>query len=204
LADRYPIIEETEAAKIAAIAELPPGAGFMTTHKLQSPDRKNLVQLGASGFSVNSVAYVGFDQFRSEILRVLQLYAQVAEFKKVERLGLRYINFVNVEQEPLSGLTMQLIWPDFPDGTPQAVAARIIVRYADPPGQLAVAVGSPDPKGTRLDFDFFSQPDRAIAVDEILSWTDRAHLRIYDAFRRMVRSDLFASWENDSRFSEVG
>jgi uncharacterized protein (TIGR04255 family) len=203
LTDTYPSVQELEAAKFAAIAELPLEAGLLVTHRLEAPDQRRLVQLGAAGFSLNLKAYGGYDDFRSEVSRIARLYFDLAGVQAVHRLGLRYMNFVEPRPEAFSALTVRVDWPDLADGYPESVAARTILHYEDPPGQLAVAVGAPDPRGSLLDFDFFWSPARPMSIEEVLSWADRAHERVYDAFRGMVSPEVFASWEAPS-ISEVG
>src|ERR1700693_43701 len=203
LAERYPLIEETETAKIAGMTELPQEAGLFVTHKLTSADRRDLVQLGATGFSVNSSSYSGFGEFRAAVSRVLRVYLELDAVRKIERLGLRYINFVEPGASYFSNLSLTVQWPDLPGGEPEGVAVRALFRYNDPVGELAVAVGGPDPRGTLLDLDFFSKQPETLAADDILSWFDRAHERVYEAFRWMVRPEIFTAWERVSS-SEVG
>lgn len=191
----YAKVVETELGKIGAWVELPPEAGILVTHQFCSADDKNLVQLGPRGFTVNSVAYPGFEAFREAVAKVLDVYLTLAKPESVTRLGLRYLNTVPAtEGRLLASFTVKQDWPHLEGSSPKSLAARMLLSYADPPGQLGIAVVDPAPKAS-LDLDFFHSPEKAMTVDEVLSWVDRAHERVYEAFRGMVRPELFEAWK---------
>jgi len=84
-------------------------------------------------------------------------------------------------------------WPPLEGGTPKSLAARMLLDYSDPPGQLGIALADPTDAAS-LDLDFFLLRTHTISPDYALTWLDRAHDRAFDAFRAMVRTDLFESW----------
>jgi uncharacterized protein (TIGR04255 family) len=197
----YPEVKETEAARFLAIAPLPPEAGFAATHQFRASDGKGLVQLGPMGLTVNAIAYPGFDAFRAAVSKVLDTYHAHASVVSVRRLGLRYVNrLAPPEDLLLSGLTVSLTWPTIQDASVKSVALRGIFGYSDPKGQLAIAIAAPAqfsaPRqaGRLLDLDFSSEPLCAMTAADILSWVDKAHDRVYQAFRGMVDSKVFESW----------
>lgn len=190
----YPDARETDLAKFFGIAPLPPEAGFLATHQFRTSDGKNLVQLGPMGLVVNSLAYPGFDAFRSAVAKALASYHEHASVTAIRRLGLRYVNSLPRGDALLSGLTVSVQWPALEGAIHQSVAARGIFAYSEPEGQLAVAVRAPHDAGTLLDLDFFSEPGAAMPEADILVWIDAAHSLVYEAFRGMTDPDLFESW----------
>jgi len=192
-------VVETDLAKFGPMIELsanlPPEAGFLVTHQFRAPDEKSLVQLGALGITVNALAYPGFERFRQSIAKVLETYIPLARAESVSRLGLRYLNLVPpIEGRLLGSFAIKLDWPALEGGDPKSLAARRVVSYKDPPGELGIAIADPTP-GAFLDLDFFLLPGRTMSKEEVLGWLDGAHERVYEAFCAMVSSELFASWE---------
>jgi len=194
----YPKVVETELAKFGPMMELPDvpvDAPFLVTHRFSSEDDKSVVQIGPRGMTVNALAYPGFGAFRSTVTKVLDTYIALAQPKTVSRLGLRYINHVPSTTGRLFGsFAVKLEWPPLAGATQKSLAARMVLSYSEPPGELGIAIGDPADKAS-LDLDFFLLPDRPMSQEQVLAWLDRAHDRVYEAFRSMVPSELFASWK---------
>lgn len=191
----YPQASETELARFGTMVESPEEAGLIITHQYRSSDGKRLVQLGPGGISVNSLAYTGFANFRACISAVLKTYFEVAVVQSVTRIGLRYLNRVpSGDAGFLSGFTVKIEWPPLSGGKRQAFAARMLLTYEDPPGQLGAALAEPS-TGATLDLDFFVQPRKALGQAEILAWVDKAHDRVYEAFTGLVSPARFESWK---------
>jgi uncharacterized protein (TIGR04255 family) len=191
----YPDVKETDFAKFVLMAPPPPEAGFVATHQFRTSDGKGMVQLAPAGFSVNSLAYPGFQAFRSAVAKVLASYGRHASVSAVRRLGLRYVNGLPLPGgELLSGLTASVKWPALEAARLTSVAARGIFAYSQPKGHLAVVIGAPQETRTTLDLDFYHEPRAAMAERDILSWIDEAHQRIYEAFRSMADPKVFESW----------
>ncbi len=159
------------------------------------------MQIGPMGLTVNAIAYPGFGAFRAAVSKVLEIYHAHASVVSGRRLGLRYVNrLAPAEGSLLSGLTASLAWPAIQEASAKSAAVRGIFGYSDPKGQLAIAIAAPAQfsapyqAGRLLDLDFSSEPLSAITVADILSWVDKAHDRVYQAFRGMVDPKLFESW----------
>lgn len=160
-----------------------------------------MVQLGPMGLTVNALAYTGFVAFRAAVARVLEKYYEHASVVGVRRLGLRYVNRLPpAEESLLSGLTASLTWPQIEGATTKSVAVRGIFTYSEPSGQLAIAIAAPaqflapHQAGRLLDLDFSCETSAAMTAQDILSWVDSAHARVYQAFRGMVDPSVFQSW----------
>jgi len=197
----YPVVQETEVAKFLAIAALPLDAGFAASHQFRASDGGTMVQLGPMGLTVNALAYAGFAGFRAAVAQVIRRYFEHASVGNVRRLGLRYINRLPAAEKPaLSGLTASLNWPEIEGATAKSIAVRGVFTFSKPSGQLAVAIAAPaqfsapHQAGRLLDLDFSFEPSAAMTAQDILSWVDTAHARIYEAFRDMVEPSVFQSW----------
>jgi uncharacterized protein (TIGR04255 family) len=192
LRNAYPHAESTQAEKIAGLFEVPSEVGLIITHKFFSPDRKKLIQVGPGGVSVNSLNYTGFEAFRESVAELARIYFDVAQVEKVSRLGLRYINGIR-SSKPALGVRVE--WPSMGHVRLSSEALRGVFEVNEPPGKLAVAVSLPHPTlGTLLDLDFFAEPNTAMSHDSLLTWTDGAHDRAYEAFRAMVPEPLYETW----------
>jgi uncharacterized protein (TIGR04255 family) len=191
LHEDFPASQETEAARVVGLLNLPPEAGFIVTHQFRSLDGKRLVQLGPGGISVNASAYPGFEAFKESIGRVFNTFTEIVDAQSVTRIGLRYINGLPLDSQLLASLTATVRWPPLDGGKVQSIAARTVLGYEEPPGTLAVAISAPHSLGTLLDLDFFTEPKIEMTLSEILGWIDSAHERVYDAFRSMTSPALF-------------
>jgi uncharacterized protein (TIGR04255 family) len=196
LAADYPETIETELAKFGSIfAEYPTEAPFIVSHQFKTPDGKRLVQIGPMGIAVNSLAYTAFADFRASVSSAIETYYSVALIKGISRVGLRYLNRVPAKDGAfLGGLTVKLDWPPLNSAKATSLAARMVFSYDDPPGQLGAALAGPNPE-TTLDLDFSFTPHSELALRQVLSWIDRAHERIYEAFTALVSPALMESWK---------
>jgi uncharacterized protein (TIGR04255 family) len=191
LAGRYPILAETEIAKIIGMLDIPPSAAYLVTHVFKKRDEKRIVQLGPRGITVTVKDYVDSFDFEEEIKHVLTSYFEHADPKQVFRLGLRYVNGIK-ENEPLTA-TFQ--WPVLEGAKANLLTARAVFHYRQPDGMLGVVVSSPEDIGIRLDLDFWLEPGKPMELAGVLQWFDAAHERVYEAFKSMVKPAVYERWK---------
>ena len=88
-------------------------------HKLiaRSADGKNLAQLGPTFLAVNRLnPYLGWEEsFRGMILERFHEVVAVFPFETVERVGLRYINKIDLPQRPLRWTEWLAVSPPVPE-----------------------------------------------------------------------------------------
>lgn len=189
--DLYPTVTELDAAKVAPLlGSLPEGSPLNVTHRFSSEDGR-LIQVGPGGLTVNALKYTSFDAFSKDAAAAVDTYLRVGKVRHIVRLGLRYINVIKTGT--LSGiLAPKLDWPALPNASHASTAARAEFAYREPIGRLGVSVQSGPP--LILDFDYYWQPNSILEFSDITAWLEGAHNHCYEAFRRMVRSEVLTEW----------
>jgi uncharacterized protein (TIGR04255 family) len=191
LAGTYPGLKETELNKIIGMLEIPPTMGFAATHVLSSSSGLRTVMLGPTGLAVSVKDYKDSHDFEDAIKPALTSYFDKGPVTRVLRLGLRYVNGIK-EADPLIAT---IKWPALGETETVFTNLRSHFRYERPEGTLNVVVAYPDEIGIRLDLDFWLEPKRTMAVDDVIAWFDEGHERVHDAFTAMVKEDVYLKWK---------
>lgn len=190
--------------------------------RLMDRERTNNVTLTSDSVALETSRYKRYEQFAEEIDWVLERVHTAAPLPAITRLGLRYIDEIQIEGvDSLSDwktwMNPDLIVGGVLDGyetldyLAQMVLAvdelhRMTIRYGrisqpvvDPHGVLRIA-DSPTAPYFLLDIDSFWEPSRdgfkEFDADEVAAVCLRLHAPIRDIFERSITSDL------RSRFAE--
>ena len=165
----------------------------VTTTRLRfmTEDGSRVVQCGPRLLAVNQLYnYTGWSDFRAFVVDVFQIHWQLLEDPRLARVGLRYINRIRFAEgeRPADKLT---VFPSFPSALDRPVRS-FIQRYElgfdeEPEGTLVHQSGTaPDEEGRialMLDLEHVSEHvERLADRQELETWLDTAHDRIYAAF----------------------
>jgi len=154
-------------------------------------DESALIQIGPDLLAVNHLRpYPSWKTFKTIILENLRIYREIADPRTLIRIGLRYINRIEIAREkiPLEEYFQTL--PQVPDSIPQDLESfllQIEVPYDDPVGRLRLIFG-PAPSATigtlafMLDLDFYTFGEKCPAIDIADEWIEAAHTRVEQAF----------------------
>ena len=142
--------------------------------------------------------YSGWEAFLPLIQDVLRVYQEVASPKGLHRVGLRYINLIEVPSKQLAlaeclKFLPQLEWP-----TPLTVESFLVglqVFFADKRDILTMQLSSgaseqPDGSAFVLDLDYGLGQSGSVPLNAVGEWLDEAHLRVEDAFENCIRDTL--------------
>ncbi len=154
---RYPKVDEqrefTAEFKVEAGKMLPPSArelGFRAI-RLTSEDGRRIVQLGTAGLTFNNVKeYIGGDQLIAEALNLWEPFAATTGASAVVRLGLRFINKLNLPFKTGDDLTRFLTKPgDVPSGVPDRISNFLtrVVSHDDETGAVVIVTQKLDTAG---------------------------------------------------------
>ncbi|MCI0506178.1 MAG: TIGR04255 family protein [Gammaproteobacteria bacterium] len=193
------------------------GPAFSVRHenpKIQIPskDNKKLVSIGPHVLSVHSFRkYPGWENFKSEINEALNKYYQAVSPKGIVRIGLRYINQIQIPNKPELNLNSFFVsLPNLPGETkfPKNVA-QLLVRtehvYDDLPIKLILtfanatkkkgSISSSDKSTFLLDLDLvWLFHDRPLEIDDAMEVVEILRERERDAFEALLTDeakDLF-------------
>lgn len=201
LADAFPVVEEQyarEASLYLSTPAAPPQAGLrelgLQGYTLKSSDGLNVAQLRVGGFTFNRLApYTSWEELRPRAMGAWQIYARTALPEAVTRLGLRYVNYIELPPGVHNLDVFLTAGPRIPVGWPQHLSAFLTyVVLHEPASRLAAAVkqsleariGAPEP-ALVLDIDAYCQ--------EQLEPDASGIQRILDDLRQLTNRIFFSS-----------
>lgn len=161
-------------------------------------DQRALVQLGPDILSVNHFRpYPKWSVFKSMIATAIDVYCQVAKPKGVQRMGLRYINRIEIPKHPVRIEDYVLALPSIPEHIPQVFSSwvqRVEIPFEDDDGLLVLQSGSApeqEQEGTTflLDLDFLTQRQETMTLESIMERVENAHNRVEFAFEDCVTDE---------------
>lgn len=164
-------------------------AGFGAEQRMQflSKDGKRMALLGANVLSLHlKQPYSNWEDFRAFIGRALEDYRAIAAPKKLERVGLRYINRIEVpEGEKVTDFLTHT--PTLPGKRDQKWATWGL--HAEIPHDKARALmiyrlgqAPSPPGGLLLDMDFSTGEAHRLPFKNVMSWVEIAHSEIEKLF----------------------
>lgn len=155
-------------------------------HEFRNPRHAELFQARLNAFSYHKLQpYSRWEEFRLQGRRLWERYRAIAKPTRVGRIGLRYIN--RIDLPPGSELKDYLLtFPEIAPGVPQQLSRytmQLVIPQADIPGtelqlrQGTVAPPRPDVVSVLLDIDLIQVLDVAGYSDELWDHFERLHAR---------------------------
>jgi len=186
------------------IVPTPSGAEHKVTQRPMvryvAEDGRVFMQVGPHFMSVNHLApYTGWEDFRPLIETAFNAYQREAKAKMVTRIGLRYINRVELPESPVELEEYLELRPFVGSALPHDHASFIVgVDFPFNEGRdvlrLQVATTQPEREGDValiLDLDHFTLKPTGVPVDQVSSsWLESAHTRVEDAFEAAITNKL--------------
>lgn len=165
--------------------------------QLKRADGSAMIQLGPNLLAVNHLRpYANWESFRDLILRVLRLYHELSHPGRIQRIGLRYINHIEVPAESPNGRRVLTVQPQLAGPLARPLAGfyqRYELSHERPPGTLIHQTGIQDVDARRvavLDLDFGSEQLADVSdFDAVTAWLDAAHARIEESFLASVTQE---------------
>lgn len=157
-----------------AIQTVPGVAGY----KFTSADRRHIIQARPQAFALSHLApYTDGDTLRAEFGRLWQRFREVAQPQRIHRIGLRYINRIEMPL-PLRDFSDYFqLFVSLPEPLPQGLAEfalRAVLPDVETPGQAATVILTLEPVGPAstavvvlLDIDAYRIVDLAPDAAEI-------------------------------------
>ena len=86
--------------------------GFNNSHIFRSTKLTWTVSLKQSSFSIETTAYTTYAQMRERVMRVIEAASKVIDSDFFTRVGLRYINVIDTDEDPANGwVNPELVGP---------------------------------------------------------------------------------------------
>jgi uncharacterized protein (TIGR04255 family) len=162
-------------------------------------DEKALIQVGPNLLSTNHLKpYPTWQEFFPIIRQAFDAYFQVASPKGLQRVGLRYINRIEIPGKSIELEDYFEFRPFIGPRLPQRFGPFITgiqIPYEDSRDHLRLEIANatvekPDEVGVMLDLDFFlAQPD-GLSMNNVFDWIEVAHSRVEEAFEACITDRL--------------
>lgn len=175
--------------------------GIRTSERilLFAEDKKMFVQVGPRLLAVNSLRpYPTWSGFKPKIERAFESLSSTVEIRGLQRIGLRYINRVEISSLPvrLENYFQFYVFlgPDLPQemGDFMALAEFVYANGRDRCRvQLRPAVPSGSSRtGLTLDIDYFLAQGRGVEVGAAIDWVEEAHDKVEQIFEGCITDSL--------------
>ena len=176
----------------------------MEPYNFQREDDAGGVIVSINKMAVYCKKYNGFDLFKKETMRLVDIFGKLYKIKNLKRTGLRYINIIPFMREgeiiplqnylniavslpkaiPTNFLNLNLIFVSKTDGG--SITTRIEPAFSQDKGQEAIV----------LDFDYAKEKD--LKFDSIAGYLDESHQHtkvffeelITDGYRKVMKGEV--------------
>ncbi|NUN50188.1 MAG: TIGR04255 family protein [Candidatus Brocadiae bacterium] len=165
------------------------------------PDRSAMIQIGPHLLTVNHLRpYPSWVDFRALISRILHEHERVAGFLPVRRLGLRYVNQMELPDRPRKARDLSRwinLVPQLTRGLDRPVRGmyqRYEIEHDAPVGVLIHQTGVVARDGSPallLDLDFGSDSPGVRTLADIARWLDLAHDLIGTSFVETLNPEYY-------------
>lgn len=165
-----------------------------------SREKENVfIRIARDILSVNYLKpYATWDAFCPLIHQAFEAYREVAKPAGIRRVGLRYINRIEIPGSPVKLEDHLHFYPFLAPHLPQTFGdflVAIAIPYNDSRDILRLQTGSapvqaPDRVGLLLDLDYFLATPGAVAMDSVSAWVQLAHDRVEEIFEGCITDPL--------------
>jgi uncharacterized protein (TIGR04255 family) len=158
-------------------------------------DRTALVQVGPDLLVVNHLhPYPAWGKFKVMIEKALGTYREVANPKGIRRIGLRYINKLDIPVSQVEIEDYVVSVPNVPQSIPQVFATwlqRVEIPFLESNGLMVLQAGSVKQESQStisflLDLDFISLRPKEIALETVMQWVETAHDEVEKTFEACI------------------
>lgn len=166
---------------------------------LFSEDRRMFVQLGPHLLAVNSLRpYPTWAGFKPKIEEAFRSLSLTVEIKGLQRIGLRYINRIEIPGSSKLEDYFQFylfLGPQLPKDMTSFIAGGEFA-YANGRDRCKVQLTAPVPSSfpehvaLTLDIDYFLAQERGIETQEAMDWVEEAHGRVEEVFEGCISDRL--------------
>jgi len=149
-------------------------------------DETALIQVGPDLLAINHLCpYPPWQTFKTLILENVEVYRRIAKPMALKRIGLRYINRIEIPNEKRQLDKYFQTLPRVPSSIPQDLQSFLLqvdVPYDNPSGHLRLRFGTAPPGSSEnltfmLDLDFYVLADNCPPIDVAGEWIEAAHAR---------------------------
>jgi len=165
-------------------------------------DKKTFVQLGTRILSINQLQpYASWEEFKPKIKTAFDALAEIVEINNIERVGLRYVNRIDIPIPKSSKIDMDEYFdfnPHVGKNLPQDYRKFIIgAQFPFKGGEDICKVlltdtvpNKPTSASFILDLDYFLTKPQMVSKDTALEWVESAHNNSEGVFEGCITDRL--------------
>lgn len=170
------------------------------------PDKSALVQVGLDLLTINLLkTYTTWENFKLLILTNLKVYQDIAKPKGFKRIGLRYINRIDFDKEPIELSDYFNYYPFIPPKLPQKHSGfnvSVNIPYEEDRDLLILTLKSipskkPGVLSLLLDFDYIMVKPESIPINKSTDWIEGAHSIIENSFESSITDNCRNLFEEE-------
>jgi uncharacterized protein (TIGR04255 family) len=198
----FPIKEQRQLKEVE-ITQGPEGPNTITRDIERmfflTADRLQFIQLGSNLMAVHCVKpYPTWAIFRQRIKQALSTLKDIAEIGEPERLGIRYINRIEIPLEKIDIDQYFEFSPNIGQGLPQMLAGfalSAVLPFKDNRDYCKIQLvnvlpESPGNSAYVLDIDYFMAKLGNVNSDQVMLWVDDAHSEVRRLFEGCITKKL--------------
>ena len=164
-------------------------------------DDSGYIAVSPYRFSVHHFQpYPSWEGLRDIVFKGAQAYEEVLKPTKIERIGLRYINDINLGASPVELDTYFDFHPFTGANLPQNFSrfhCLVQLDFESKRDSLLLQIGSkPDTGGKDalivLDLDYFLADKQGLNLEESIEWVDKAHANLEGVFEGCLKDPVRA------------
>jgi len=176
-------------------------------HKIHTEERmvffdtskKILTQIGPRVLSVNHLKpYSSWENFKPKIERSFKALLKIIHVKELQRIGLRYINKIEIPEKTVNLETYFDFRPFLGSNLPQDIVNFMVgcmLSFNNGRDLCKVELRSavpdnPESSAFILDLDYFLSQPKTIIADDALNWIENAHGEIEKVFEGCIKDSL--------------
>ena len=200
ISDRFPMKQQEQAFEVTVapqqqvVQRLSAGLSKM---QFLTNDKTAMVQIGPDLLGINvHKPYPGWPNFFKLISEQFHVYTEVASPRGFKRVGLRYINRIEFQEEGIETTKYFQYYPHLPERIEQKhgpFTMRVIHPSDDGRDALSITLANVLPSTNLayvLDLDYsLTQPDK-VKLSDGLAWVELAHAKIEEMFEACLTDEL--------------
>jgi uncharacterized protein (TIGR04255 family) len=186
---KYPVISQSPGGFGVSFGQkglrIGPGNNDLTQFK--SHDGTSVIQLSNNLLTVNKLPeYSGWDSYKLMILEALDVFKEVLDVTKVNRIGLKSINKIEVHKHSYESFKeFFTVYPALPEGSNTNSIQLNYETPINPDNILAISLATlKKEKGYEAPtlFQLYFTKIKNAKLQEVDDWIEIAHENLYNAF----------------------
>ena len=168
------------------------------------PDKKIFFQIGKKVMAIHCVKpYPKWGQFKPTIAKVYNTLRGIVAFDNLERIGLRYINRIEIPNSPTALKESFEFRPSLSEdllGNLNSFFLGCEFNFSEGNDSCRVQLTKTDSEGPDtlafiLDIDYFLSKANSVTADNALDWVEKAKGHVNDIFKKCITEKLKNSFK---------